>query len=435
MSEKQKIGETVAMKKDLYLWRASFLVWGVMTLSFMAGMSIGSGIFALATVWYFYKHREALRPMNIRAYLIACAAFFGAALLSVAAAVISPPMGLPLEGFGSLQKFHFFLLPLFACAVLSATGNLERHPLWRALFWMATFASLVGIVQFWGTNLFPAAWLDDRFFRVIATGAPVNRFHAQGLMYFHLSFASALCFTCSWAAARLLWPLQKETSRDRAAWAAFTVITFLALFFTYSRIAWVAMMAILVVLAFLKKPKWGLLCSLALFCATALIWNFSDSMRGRWKLGMESLFERQEVWSGALAMVRDRPLTGVGFGKTGYYSRPYEIAVLGHDPQFSSHAHNNFLDMLAAMGFTGLIAFLAWWFVLGMFALRSFRESAEHERWLPAGCIAGLVAFHINGLTQVNYFDAKSEHALMLWAGVVLALEWRRMQRRKGLGA
>lgn len=419
------------MTMDLKIWRAALLVWAVMTLSFMAGMSIGSGIFALATLFYLYRHREAMAPMRLRAYLLASLAFFGVALLSVLSAFVSPPLGLPLESFGSLQKFHFFLLPLFACAAITATGGIERHPLWSALFWTALFVSVVGIVQFWGASLFPASWVDDRFFRVIATGEEPRRFHAQGLMYFHLSFASALGFSCSWFCARLLWPPAGETNSSKAAWALVTLVSFAALFFTYSRIAWIAIGGILVTLTFLKKPKWGLLCALAIVCVSALAWNFSDSVRGRWRLGMSSIFERQQVWAGAIAMIKDRPLTGVGFGKTGYYSRPYEIAVLGHEPLFSSHAHNNFLDILAAMGLLGLAAFVAWWFVLGLFAWRSYRDALPGERWLPAGCLAGLVAFQINGLTQVNYFDAKSEHALMLWAGVILALEWRRRQRQQ----
>jgi MYXO-CTERM domain-containing protein len=32
----------------------------------------------------------------------------------------------------------------------------------------------------------------------------------------------------------------------------------------------------------------------------------------------------------------------------------------------------------------------------------------------------------VNGLTQVNFWDGKSQHTLMLWAGVVLALAIRR---------
>ncbi len=415
-------------------WRFALLLWTWSTLSFMAGMSVAWGLFGLASVIALWKLPAARACLKNKTLIAASLAFFAAAVLSVAAAFISPPLGLPLELPFSLQKFQFFLIPFLVCAALESTkgaGTLESHPIWKVFFGMTLFVSVIGIFQFWAASLLPASWIDDRFFRVIATGAETPRFHAQGLMYFHLSFASAMGFACAWAGARVLWPVQQDTSKCRAGFALLAVLSFLALFFTFSRIGWVALIGVMVCLAFLKKPKWGLLCALGIFCVGALVWNFSDAFRGRVNMGANSLFERKQVWSGALGMLEDRPLTGVGFGKTGYYSKPYELKVLGHEPEFSSQAHNNFLDIMAAMGFPGLLAFLAWWGVLAMFAWRAFREASEQERWLPAGCLAGLVAFHINGFTQVNFFDAKSQHSLMLWAGVVLALEWRRRQRKK----
>jgi O-antigen ligase len=99
--------------------------------------------------------------------------------------------------------------------------------------------------------------------------------------------------------------------------------------------------------------------------------------------------------------------------------------VLGHKPLFSSHAHNNILDVLASTGVFGLIAFLAWWILLWRYLWQSFWRSPPELRWLPAACLAAFVAFQVNGLTQVNFFDGKSEHSLMLWAGISLALFYR----------
>lgn len=417
------------------LWAGAFLFWVGTTLTFMAGMSIGSGVFVAASLWVLYRHKELRAPLSSGPLAIASLAFFAASLLSVGAALAFPPLGLPLEPFHGLQKFHFFLLPFLACAAISATAGrelrLERHKMWNVLFGMTLLVSVVGILQFWASNIFPAAWLENRFFREVGMASVERRFHAQGLMYFHLSFASAMGFSCAWAGARVLWPLKEDSSREKLAWAALALLAFFALFFSYSRIAWIALAGILVTLAFLKRPRWGALALVVLLGASALLWTFSSSLRLRWQLGLNSLFERRQVWAGAREMILDRWLTGVGFGKTGYYMAPYETIALGTEPLFSSHAHNNFLDILAATGLPGFFAFLAWWGVLGFFAWRVFRKSDVHERWLPAACLAGLVGFHINGLTQVNFFDAKSQHSLMLWAGVVLALEWRRQKRLK----
>lgn len=135
------------------------------------------------------------------------------------------------------------------------------------------------------------------------------------------------------------------------------------------------------------------------------------------------------MWESAYAMFRDRPLTGVGFSRTGEIS-PWYVKNVLHEPlEFTSHAHNNFLDMLAATGLPGFTAFLAWWGFLFYACARAFRRAPMHERWLPAAALTGFLAFHVNGLTQVNYWDGKSEHALMLWTGVAVAL-WIRDRAR-----
>jgi len=62
-------------------------------------------------------------------------------------------------------------------------------------------------------------------------------------------------------------------------------------------------------------------------------------------------------------------------------------------------------------------------------ALWAFRRAPESRRWLPAAVFTGFLTFHVNGLTQVNYWDGKSEHTLMLFSGVAVAL-WLREKRR-----
>jgi O-antigen ligase len=80
------------------------------------------------------------------------------------------------------------------------------------------------------------------------------------------------------------------------------------------------------------------------------------------------------------------------------------------------------LDIIAAMGIPGLIAYLAWWIFLFFASWRVYLFSKEEERWLPAAALGGLLAFQINGLTQVNFWDGKSQHTLMIWVGITLAL-------------
>ncbi len=411
-------------------WAMALALWAVLSLSFMLGMGVGSAVFFLVSLWYLRKDRSLAKELATSGLAWATLLFWMAALLSVLVASIDPPLGLPVQGPVEFKKAHFFLLPFFAAAALlrsSEGGRLEKHLLWRPYFWMAFFVCVLGIVQFWAGHLFPASWLEHRFFRPMVSGTIMPVFHAQGLMFFHLSFASAIGFVCTAAWARLLWPLVDDRKKEKMAWLALALTSTLAFFYTFSRIAWVAIVLMIFLLALLRNWRWGLGALLGLGLLMSATWFGSESLRGRWSNGTVSLFERQHVWAGALAMVKDRPWTGVGFGKTGYYSDPYIRRALGERPRFSSHAHNNILDIWAAMGVAGLVAFLAWWAVLLFYAWRAFRVA--QEKWLPASCLVACLLFHVNGLTQVNFFDSKSQHSLMLWAGIMLALGIRHRAR------
>jgi O-antigen ligase len=414
------------------IWAYGLAFWVLASLTSMAGMAIGSTVFVICSLFGIWQLRPRLLVLLASPFFLATVFFFLAAFLSLLMSWISPPLGIPFEGFRSLRKFHYFFLPFLVGLSLLGWVKYRRplleHPMFLVLLFMGAFISLVALVQFFGSHFFSPETLKHRFFREIPTGQVPTRFHGQGLMFFHLSFATAMSFVVSYALSRLVWPPKVSSGlsilSSRLPWVVLAMLSLAALFYSYSRIAWVALVAILVVVVALKRLRYSFFALIALGLFGSLLWFSSPSLQGRWKLGTYSFWERGQVWQSALAMVKDRPLTGVGFGHTGFYSDPYFRSVSGGEaPRFSSHAHNNLLDILAATGLVGFLAFAAWWLILLRYAFLSFLRE-PHNRWLSGGLIAAFVAFHINGLTQVNFFDAKSQHSLMIWAGLVLGLHW-----------
>jgi hypothetical protein len=414
------------------IWRGSFLLFAPLSLSSMAGMSIGSGLFLLASLFALVRGwatwgKDALREVIWNAWGFATAAFFLAALLSLVFAAIFPPLGIPVYGFAELAKFHHFLYPpLIALALLRTADSLDQHPFWK--WWGA--AGLVCFVlataQFFGRDLFPEPWLSNRFFRAMNS---TGRFHGQGLMYFHLSFAACLSFVAAAGLARFLFPLNYDSPKERGFWGVVGVGGCLAVYFAFSRIGLAGLVAIIIILGFLRRPLLGL-ASVA-FCALvgSGLWIFMPSLSQRFREAASYNDERYIMWQTAWKMFEARPLLGMGFGRSGKYSPEFARQLLGHDAAFTSHAHDNVLDLLASVGALGLAAFAAWWIVLFVWAGKAFRQARAGEEWLPAAAIAGFIAFQINGITQVNFWDGKSQHTLMLWAGVVIALEVRRRRR------
>ncbi|MGZ3702454.1 MAG: O-antigen ligase family protein [Bdellovibrionota bacterium] len=415
-------------------WRIAFVVYAVLCLSSMAGMSIGLGLFAAAALWYFVADWRGRAPAILREafatpYSWISLALFAASLLSLVMAMIFPVEGSQAGPMlSSLKKFHYYIFPpLFAAAFLHTSDEPERHPFWKA--W-AIFGGILGVIamsQFFAADLFPYSWLDNPFFR---PDGRTGRYHGQGLMFFHLSFASSMCFVAASAWARVVFPLRGDANRQRIFWVVTAVLASAGVWFSYSRIAFAALAMVVLVLGFLRRPFYGLLCAVFVTMSGFGAWFLIPSIQMRFGDGASGTKERVRMWESAFAMFRDHPLTGVGFSRTGEIS-PWYVEHVLHEPlEFTSHAHNNILDMLAATGSIGFVAFLAWWGFLFWASWRAFRLAPEGEKWLPAAAITGFLAFHVNGLTQVNYWDGKSEHALMLWAGVAVAL-WIRARKRE----
>lgn len=418
------------------LWQGAFCLFAVLSLAFMAGMSIGAGLFLLSTIFALYAGwgewgRESLRAVARHPWTWLTGAFFLVASLSLVVAHFWPVVPDGPRGLGELKKFHHLLYPpLIAIALLRGLRGVrfEEHAFWKFWLGMGAFSALLATIQYFGADLFPEPWLAHRFFRRVGIS---NRFHGQGLMFFHLSFASCMCFVASAAGARAIWPLAGERTGRRWLWVAYSLFAAAAVYFSFSRISILALLLLFVTLGYLRRPIWGLVTTIVLILFSVGVWQFSPTLQYRWEASKAGNAERMLMWESAVAMFRDRPVTGVGFSRTGALSPVYAKRLLdGGQPQWTSHVHNNFLDALASTGLLGAGIFLAWWGWIFVAAGRAFREAKPGERWLPAAAIAGFVAFHANGLTQINFWDGKSQHTLMIWVGVVLALDLRRRARK-----
>ncbi|MDD4588288.1 MAG: O-antigen ligase family protein [Heliobacteriaceae bacterium] len=128
------------------------------------------------------------------------------------------------------------------------------------------------------------------------------------------------------------------------------------------------------------------------------------------QLGSGALQERLVIYSDALRMVRERPLTGWGGGGwmsaySAYQSYPYQTA----------YVHNHFLQVAVETGVIGFTAFatsVAW---LGISLCRLFRRrrelSAAQETW-TCGVIAGSLVLH----AAVDFDFSFSSISLLYWA-------------------
>jgi putative inorganic carbon (HCO3(-)) transporter len=128
---------------------------------------------------------------------------------------------------------------------------------------------------------------------------------------------------------------------------------------------------------------------------------------------------RWDMWSRALAMLRDMPYTGIGLDQFALVqSQFYPGVMLGPEP----HAHNVFLQAALDLGLPGLLAFLWLLASLGWAAWRAWpHRQDENWRALLIGAVGGTLSYLGAGLLDTVW---TSKPSLVLWGlvGTIAAL-------------
>lgn len=215
---------------------------------------------------------------------------------------------------------------------------------------------------------------------------------------------------------------------DKKEWFLVGLVALLsiaALILTYTRSMWIVMLLVITIFVVLQKSWWPAIAAAVLIAGLGLGLVTSSVIRDRayelTKLQHDaSLESRFGVWGGALAMVRDRPLLGVG-AKCFMASRgKYQIP---DGPTDLRQAHNQVLNVVAETGIIGLAAFLAWLGYYTVFLLKlawSTRSNLAKVLWLSA--IGSLVTIVSHGMVDAS-FGAELALLFMLIAGCLIVAQ------------
>jgi putative inorganic carbon (HCO3(-)) transporter len=146
-----------------------------------------------------------------------------------------------------------------------------------------------------------------------------------------------------------------------------------------------------------------------------------------------SLEGRLEIWTRALYMIQDFPITGVGLGMFDHImDLLYPLLMVAPETDIY-HPHNMFLSQAVSSGLPGLIGFLALIFLLFAMAAQSIGLSQREEAWpLAMGLLGALVAYLVHGI-----FDSPTSFiraAAMLWIlfGLQVAL-WLHLREQQAI--
>lgn len=229
-------------------------------------------------------------------------------------------------------------------------------------------------------------------------------------------------------------------ARKNQLWRWFAgaaVLTGVAVLFTMTRGVWIAAAVALPAMAFLLDWKKGLAAVGAVLLAAAVVLALVPSVRERalFTLNFQRTHdsERLVLWKANLHIFSDSPWVGWGYGENQRRLREAYDQVGVPDGQFTGHAHNQYLHMLAGTGALGLACYLAFWFFLLTTTVRWFhRAGAQGDalaRAVALGVFGALVLFLVGGLTEANFSIAKNRMTILVIASLAVAARpWQRQR-------
>lgn len=222
----------------------------------------------------------------------------------------------------------------------------------------------------------------------------------------------------------------------KRAWIGVATILASALVTTVSRGPWFGAACGICVAAFgLRREglaRWRAVATVAtvgLVAGAALLTAHEPSRRlARERLATvltSASFENRLVYySAAASMVRDYPLTGVGFDNFGLRYpayRPVEPSSIGPDT-IPTMVHNGVLHAAVTTGLPGAVLWVLWLAAIALAIWRAARGADDRaSRVVAWGALAALVSYVVQDLT--GWEDVSLQVTLCVWLGLASGLD------------
>ena len=200
-----------------------------------------------------------------------------------------------------------------------------------------------------------------------------------------------------------------NTRREKRRLQLSSLIILTAIIFSYTRGVWLGLIGGLIFMAILRSKKLLLLVVTGIivgfmFLAFLPSSKFTQRVVRTFKSG-RPVGGRIFFWKGSLRIIRDYPITGLGWEGFGIVYPKYKPAK---GRQLVCHAHNNFIDMAVDSGLLGLGIFI--WLLVTIYKVgfHIFKELEQgYFKGIAWGFLGSFTAFLIAGLSQYNFGDSE----------------------------
>ncbi|MFB0563088.1 MAG: O-antigen ligase family protein [Candidatus Lokiarchaeia archaeon] len=179
--------------------------------------------------------------------------------------------------------------------------------------------------------------------------------------------------------------------------------------FSYARAVWLGLIGGLIFMAILRSKRLLLSILAGIIVCSIFILIFPSSQFAQRAVGTfksrRSVVVRTEFWEGSLRILKDYPITGLGW-------EGFRLAYPRYKPAkgryLVCHAHNNFVDVAVDSGLLGLGIFI--WLLITIYkvSFHIFKELDDgYFKGIAWGFLGSLTAFLIAGLSQYNFGDSE----------------------------
>ena len=351
-------------------------------------------LFWLVRMFLTKKFRLVRNPLNIP-----IAAFLVAAAIGVIMAV---DFKHSLKGYTTLGWMSIFFL-----FVNNVKDETQFKRLIRILIIITTIAGAYGIFQ--------------HFTRIDFFGSVKHLPRSPGFFDSPQTFGNYILLVLPVVISLFFY---SKTRREKRWLQLSGLIILTAIIFTYGRAVWLGLISGLIFMAILRSKRLLLLVIAGIIACSIFILIFPSSQFARRVVGTlkskRPLADRTEFWEGSLRIIRDYPITGLGW-------EGFRLAYPRYKPPegryLVCHAHNNFIDMAVDSGLLGLGIFI--WLLVTIYKVgfHIFKELEDgYFKGIAWGFLGSFTAFLIAGLSQYNFGDSEVVMLFYFLLGMVMVI-------------
>lgn len=308
---------------------------------------------------------------------------------------------------------YFVFISFYFVVINTIKTKTQLYGLLRLFVISGTIVALYGVMQYvfgWTTT---NAWIDEEMFeeetmRVYSTLANPNVLGEYLLLVLPVSIVFFL----------------KDKAKSLSKWMylATTGVIFLCLILTQSRGCWLGFMVSVVLFITFYEGRWWAFVPLAL-CAVPFVLpqTVLERLLSIGDMGDSSTSYRVFIWMGAMGIVRNYFMGGIGMGEAAF-SEVYPL--FSYNAIIAPHAHNTYLQLLVEGGIPALGMFIAVLVVFFKGAHSGYRlqNKKSTDSAMILGLSAGVAGFLFQSLFDYTFYNYRVMAVFFMVIGITIAL-------------